>query len=404
MEYPKFITEEQYHSLHDNLSETDLLKKFSENLKIIQSLSTKHYKDFDVLIDEYLNAGNQIFQMEFGIVSSINGDEYLICDALSPEDSLHKGDKFELEGTYCREVIKSGDVIGFPHVGKLAEMKDHPVYVNMKLESYISAPIRKEGQIFGTLNFSSTKAREHGFSENEKELILLMANAIGTFLLLQEKEQNLKNAIKRIKALTGYVAHDLRSPLANVKSILELLPDLDEEEKKSFIEEAILATEKGLEIVYTILNAAIIGDGKISLNKQPVNLKSSFEESLSEVLKRWKVEKSRIELDSGPIIANCDKERIQQVLINLVSNAIKYSTDDSKIKVTIKKEGNYALFSITNIIDKSKLKYRSGDVTDSGSVGFGIEIIQEVLSLHDSSLEITQNESQYSSVFKLELS
>jgi hypothetical protein len=403
MEYPKFITVEQYHSLHKDLSETDLLTKFSENLKTIQSLSTKHYEDFSVLIDEYLNAGNKIFQMEFGIVSSIVGDEYFICDALSPENSLKKGDKFELEGTYCREVVKSGGVIGFPHVGGLPDMKDHPVYVNMKLESYISAPIRKEGQVFGTLNFSSTRPREHGFSENEKELILLMANAIGTFLLLQDKEQNLKNAIKRIKTLTGYVAHDLRSPLANVKSILELLPELDEGEKKTFIKEAILATEKGLEIVYTILNAAIIGDGKISLNKQAINLKSSFEESLSEVLKRWKADRSRVELNSETIEANCERERIQQFFIKLVSYAFTYSIDDSKIHVVIKKEGSMALFSITNKIDKSKLKYQRGNVTEDGSIGFGIEIIKEVLKLHDSTLEITQNESQYSASFKLDL-
>lgn len=175
MKYPEFVENEKFNSLHDNLSEVELLRKFSENLKVIHTLTTSHYTDFNQLIKEYLEAGVKIFGMDIGIVSNIQGQDYFVCDAVTPDNSLGEGDKFELEGTYCREVVKSLKVIGLPHVGSLEEMKSHPVYQNMKLESYISAPIFKEGKIFGTLNFSSTKIRDFGFSEQERDLISMMA-------------------------------------------------------------------------------------------------------------------------------------------------------------------------------------------------------------------------------------
>lgn len=199
MQYPKFINENDFLRLHDGLSEIELLKQFSSNLKLIHKLTTSHYSDFKLLIKDYLEAGLKIFDMEIGIVSKVDGQDYIICDAISPDNSLSQGDKFQVEGTYCREVISTGKVVGFPHVGNIEEMKNHPVYQNMKLESYISAPIYKDDIIFGTLNFSSTKIRTHGFTELEKELIEMMANSIETFLLLREKEEKLSIHLKGLE-------------------------------------------------------------------------------------------------------------------------------------------------------------------------------------------------------------
>lgn len=52
MKYPEFVENEKFNSLHDNLSEVELLRKFSENLKVIHTLTTSHYTDFNQLIKE----------------------------------------------------------------------------------------------------------------------------------------------------------------------------------------------------------------------------------------------------------------------------------------------------------------------------------------------------------------
>ena len=120
--------------------------------------------------------------MQTGIVSHITDDkDYIIKDVISPLDVIHPDDVYPLEGTYCREVYKSHKTLGFPHVGEMHELKEHPVYVNLRLEAYISAPIYVHDTIYGTLNFTSTEPRTYGFSEHEHDLISMMAQSIGNF-------------------------------------------------------------------------------------------------------------------------------------------------------------------------------------------------------------------------------
>ncbi|MCW8988624.1 MAG: GAF domain-containing protein, partial [Gammaproteobacteria bacterium] len=204
MKYPEFIKSKIFYSLDKSKSETEQLAGLSENLKTLHQLSSRHFDSFEDLIASYLKAGIDIFQMETGIVSEIiNDKDYIIKDVISPLDVLEAGSKFELEGTYCREVHKTKKVIGLPHVGEIEEMKGHPVYQNLKLEAYISAPIFVHDVLFGTLNFTSLAPRENGFSEHEHDLISLMANAIGNFILLQNKENSLLQLNERLKKLVG---------------------------------------------------------------------------------------------------------------------------------------------------------------------------------------------------------
>lgn len=401
MNYPKFIDKETFYSLHSGLTELETVKHLSENLKLIHNLTTAYYDDFNVLIRDYISAGLSIFDMEIGIVSHIQGDDYIVCDAISPENSLAKGDKFELEGTYCREVIKSAKVLGFPHVGAMESLKNHPVYENMKLESYISAPIVKEGKIFGTLNFSSTKIRKHGFSETEKELITMLAGSISTFLLLKEKEEKLENANKRIRKLTGYVAHDLRSPLGGIISIIDMLPLLDEDEKNEMLGNIKKSADKSLEMIHTILEAAIFGDGKITLEKGSYSLKDLLMEILVDY--KSKIDSSELKLSLNCIDTKLllDKERMLQVLSNLVSNCIKYAKRGSVVNINILEFKGRVRFEVQNEMNSEKEKLTKVDVSEESSIGYGLEIVQEILKLHDSEYYFSISAHKYSGHFDL---
>ena len=156
MNYPQFVENNTYIAQDASRSEVDQLKAMLSNLTRVHLLSAANFDSFDNLIHEYLLAGIEVFGLETGIVSEITGDSYRICDVISPLDILEKNQVFELKDTYCSEVVRSGMILGFPEVGKLEYMSCHPVYQNLKLEAYLSAPILVEGELFGTLNFTST--------------------------------------------------------------------------------------------------------------------------------------------------------------------------------------------------------------------------------------------------------
>jgi GAF domain-containing protein len=401
MEYPSFEKTDTLNNLSDQHSKLDQILELSKNLKKLHLLTTSNYDDFDHLIREYLKIGTEIFNMKIGIVSKIEGDNYTLCNAISPDNSLNKGDVFELASTYCYEVFKTQQVLGFPNVGEMKEFKDHPVYINMKLESYISAPIFVKEKLFGTLNFSSTQAKDHNFSENDKDFISIMANSIGNFLELKQKEDDLKESNHRMKELIGYVAHDLRTPLGNIQSMVQLLAtdDVSPNEKTTFLEMIETTAQEALELVKTILEKAALGTGKIQLNLEINNLQEIILSDASHSKKLANTENKELvfELDN-PIMVHIDSNRMNQVISNLISNAMKYSASNSEIKVQAKLKNGLVEFSVFNI------KGSEEELTSQLSTGFGLEIVRDILKLHGTKLTLAETNKDYKVSFTLPIS
>ncbi len=140
--------------------------------------------DIDQWLLEGLKTGCELLNLETGIVSRIQGDEYVIRQTYSTlGDIFSPGDTFELENTYCEAVSRRNKTITYIQVGAIPEMRLHPVYVAVQLESYIGCPLRDEhGQVTGTLNFSSHAARVAHFTEDENALAETMAKRISEVL------------------------------------------------------------------------------------------------------------------------------------------------------------------------------------------------------------------------------
>ena len=170
---------------------SEALEEFSLNLKHLHRINTTDYADFDVLFEDCLATGCEILGLETGIISQIFNQTYLIRSVRSDLDVLAAGQKFPLQDTYCAAVARDKQTITYNHVGGIAAMQSHPVYQSLKLESYIGTAIFVNGQVYGTLNFSSTQIRRTEFQAHEREIIELMAKSIGRFITADQvaKEQ-----------------------------------------------------------------------------------------------------------------------------------------------------------------------------------------------------------------------
>jgi len=115
-----------------------------------------------------LRQGLESLDLALGIVSKIEGKDYHIFSVM-PEDAVFKeAEVFALEDTYCRDVVESQSVIALTHLGGVQGLSKHPLYIGLPLEAYICAPIIVNGQVWGTLNFSSMKIRDLPFTEDDK--------------------------------------------------------------------------------------------------------------------------------------------------------------------------------------------------------------------------------------------
>ena len=405
MDYPSFIEDTTYISMDASASENEQLRAMLSNLTRIHLLTASRFENFDDLIHEYLLSGIEVFGLETGIVSRIVGNSYTVCDVISPLDVLEKGQEFGLEDTYCREVIKSQQVLGFPQVGALDYMRCHPVYENLKLESYLSAPIFVADELFGTLNFTSVSMRESGFSTHERNLIVLMANAIGAFILLRNKEDHLLALNQKMKRFVGYVAHDLRNPLGTIIGLAKMAtkPNASPERIQQIAQKIARPAENALEFVNTILENAALSTGKIALSKTQVDAKQLIEDA-QDAVEHFAAESNiTITLDAPDHTALlCDKHRLHQTLTNLLINAIKYSPENSLIQCSVTPLGEGGTrIDIKNPTSPEIQQGRKLDGQVYGSVGFGLDIVQEVLKAHDSSLIIDESPGTFIASFTL---
>jgi two-component system CheB/CheR fusion protein len=188
------------HELEKRVSErTATLANFSDRLKQLHRLATTYHERIEDLFADYIQTGCKMFDLSTGIVSKVVDCTYTILAVQSPFD-LSVGFTIDCQDTYCAKAIEQEKTVSFSHVGAIEEMKQHPIYQNWQLESFIGTPIFVNGVIYGTLNFADTTPREQGFESYEREIIEVMARDIGQSLVTWQTQVDLQQSEKRFRS------------------------------------------------------------------------------------------------------------------------------------------------------------------------------------------------------------
>ena len=132
-------------------------------------------------LQNLLEVGCQTLGLEIGIVSRIRDSDYTVEAVHAPEADIEAGDRFDLESTYCAEVVDTDSVCSFANaVGDGTET--HPAYRGVELESYIGVPLVVDDTRYGTVSFSSPTTRVAPFGAVERTFVELVAQLVSTEL------------------------------------------------------------------------------------------------------------------------------------------------------------------------------------------------------------------------------
>lgn len=371
-----------------------------ESLKSLHQVITKNFHSEDELFEEYLALGKEIFGLETGIVSKIEGDKYFVSAFSSPLEGLEVGQMFELKDTYCREVFEAKKTVAFPHVGAVKRMCDHPVYVNMKLESYISSPIFVHGEIYGTINFTDRIAKNKDFDNHQFDLIEIMAETIARFIESKIYKEDLIKAKIRINNLVGVVSHDLKNPIGNILSLGSMIvEETEENETKELVSAILKCGRASMEMINSILDISAIDSGKIQVVKSDNSTNDLVRDS--KLLVDHLASKKNIEIVTNGDEFNFEFDfyRLKQSLCNLLSNSIKFSPRNSTITITSKRLGDEAQIAvkdegvgideglIEDIFDVDKTTSTLGTEGEIGT-GYGLPLVSKIINLHGGKITI----------------
>jgi len=211
----------------------------------------------------------------------------------------------------------------------------------------------------------------------------------------------LMGQMKLAQQKTNFVAnvsHELKTPLTSLRLFAELLRDNrqpDAAKRKQYLETMVSETERLTRLINNVLDFTRMGKGKRNYHPRPCDIGGLCEDIIR--AQRARLEHKgftvKITCPAGPVTARIDEEALKQVMINLLSNAEKYSGNRKSIEVTVSRDTNNV---IINILDRGpgipprlsekifKEFYRVDDsltAAVSGS-GLGLSISRKILRDH----------------------
>jgi signal transduction histidine kinase/ActR/RegA family two-component response regulator len=229
-------------------------------------------------------------------------------------------------------------------------------------------------------------------------------------------EQAQKVAEDQNRAKDEFLAmlgHELRNPLAAIASGVAMLNLPGTEGERATKVKAIIErqTRHLGRLVDDLLDAHRILHRKITLARVPLDLKAAVEACLSSFEARGAMRTHRIAVELQPAVILADPTRLEQMLTNLVDNAVKYTPDGGSIRVTLRVEGDEAVLAVADtgiglapeLLSKAFDVFVQGKVVNrsKGGLGIGLAVVNALAQQHDAVLAAESVGLNQGSVFTL---
>lgn len=281
-------------------------------------------------------------------------------------------------------------------------------------------PIIAQGKVLGVIGLSCLKGE---LSQNNRSFLKMIVSQVAMALerqyLSDEQRQILIESEKeKMRSnLLRAISHDLRTPLTSILGassvILENGDSLDKQAQNKLLTHIKEDSQWLIRMVENLLSITRIKEGTMNVTKTPEAAEEIVAEAISRIRKRFSRRKLSVKVPDALLLVPMDGTLIEQVLINLLENAIKHSPEDSTIEVEVKKSGHYAVFEVIDNgvgIAEQDFPYlfesyipngkRSSD--SSRGMGIGLSICMSIIKAHHGKMEAA-NKKEGGAVFQFAL-
>jgi signal transduction histidine kinase len=361
-------------------------QKAVNKYKNLHSLSNESYDNITSLVASICN-------MPISLISIIDEDKNYFKSSfgLETEENLRSL-------SFCGHAINDSEAITIVNDSRIDErFCNNPFVLNGSAIFYAGVPLTtKDGYKIGTLCVFDDKPRQ--LDDNQKKALKILAEQV---MILFEKEyqntilnvlqEQLKTTNENLEKFAGVVSHDLKSPLANIISLTNLIEEENEgflnDDSKMYLSYLKSASYSLRNYIDGILNF-YKSDSLLVCNKQEFKL----DDLLTEVKNILPISSNvSIESNFENVVITTNKAALQQVFLNLISNALRYnskenslvkiifSQDDKHLKFTVSDNGNgiesknfKKIFDLFEVVDDVNFDKEKGS-------GIGLATVKKVI-------------------------
>lgn len=376
-------------------------RRYLERLEIMNLVveSISEELDLNKILQKVTDATTQLTGAKFGAFfynrTDEKGESYMLYTLSgAPREAFEKfgmpRNTAVFGPTFAGEsVVRSDDITKDPRYGKNAPHYGMPKG-HLPVVSYLAVPVTsRSGNVIGGLFFGHTEPAK--FTEDHESLVLSIAAQAAIGIDNARLYEEVKALNDKKDEFIGLASHELKTPLTSMSGYLQILARLNDDEKsRKFIDKTLQQLKKLTTLVNDLLDVSKIEAGKLQLDISGFDIIEVINDTVE--LIAHSSNKHRVIFENPPDTCpiTSDPRRIEQVLINLLTNAIKYSPNADEVHVLINRGPSFVKIGVRDFgsgIAEDKLPhifsrfYRVDDANPNISgLGIGLYLSQEIIT------------------------
>jgi signal transduction histidine kinase len=287
---------------------------------------------------------------------------------------------------------------------------NYPVWKKEGISSVVTLPLVSEGRVFGMIGAGSLTVRR--YSKTEVDAMAILATQASAAIINAKLVDQLREANKAKDEFFSTLSHELRTPLTPILGWTHLLKPFAGVDP--LVAQGIDTIERNArqlsELIKDLLDLTRIISNKIEIEPQMTDIVSLVKTAVAQMLPQAEARDIVIDrlLSAQQMMGSVDPTRIQQVISNLLGNAIKFTPEGGRVTVVLTQDDSgrdrqeTAIIEVTDTgigIDPEFLPYiferftQANDGTDRrfGGLGLGLAITRTIVELHGGRIAAKSN-------------
>ena len=232
---------------------------------------------------------------------------------------------------------------------------------------------------------------------------------------VRAREAALRAAERAKDEFFAILGHELRNPLSALSAAAHVLRNAPAGEAALRASEVVTRqVEHMTRLVEDLLDLSRVARGKVSLTREPLNLAAALETAVEELRVAGRLERHDVRLDLAEVWTRADAARMQQIVANLVGNAVRYTPEGGSIVVTLRRDRDAAVLRVrdSGIGMTPELAGRvfdlfvqgdEGGSRGAGGLGIGLALVKHLAELHGGKAFAASSGTGQGSIFTVSL-
>ena len=415
---------------------TEALEQQTATADVLKVISRSAFNLQTVLV-ELIRSAVPLCEADFGHIRQRVGELYPVAASFGLTQEQHAlfassagGTVSATRGSIPGRALIDRRIVHFPDVLSDPEFTFHDLAKSVGFRAAVGVPLISNGQIVGVMTLN--RATPGAFSEKQLALLETFADqaviAIENTRLFEEVQARTRELAKTVEDLeiasqhksqfVANMSHELRTPLAAILGYAELMQEGFYEPLGAKSLDALTRIRSNgkhlLGLINTVLDIAKIESGQFTLNMGEYAIESVVEtvRSATESLAQNKKLALTTEVAKSLPIGIGDEQRLTQVLLNLVGNAIKF-TDTGEVRVTAKAIDDQFNVSVADTgpgipaehqarIFEQFQQVDNSNTRAKGGTGLGLAIAKQIVEMHGGRIWVESTLGK-GSTFQMEL-